>query len=510
MAPLAFAMAIALGLSIGHRMANRYAPGEFASQSPRETKIRQLLDLIDKQYVDKVNADSLLEISIGEMLHRLDPHSAYIPAADVKSNDEDIQGSFEGIGVEFMMHKDTMTVVRVLPKGAAEKVGMMAGDRIYAIDDSIMVGNQFGADDLVAKVKGPEGSKVRLKVRSPLKDKSLVYTLTRSQVPVPSVLTAFMLDSTTGYIRLDRFGEKSAKEIHSALASLTKQGMKSLVFDLRDNPGGLMESARDIADEFLEGKKTIVKTIDRDGKEFLYTSRKKGLFESGKMAVVINEGSASASEIVAGALQDHERAMVVGRRSFGKGLVQQEMQLADGSRVRLTMFRYYTPSGRSIQKPYGNNYDSYLNETANRSPLAEPDLAPENAKNWEEGGIYPEYQVHQDTLLTELWAFHAFLPGQMDRWAFEYVDENRQKLNQMGLDAFLQHFDADSLINPMLLSMGDVFQQTEMKASSRLFVANRLKALIGRNLFGNDAFYPVYVQFDPYVKLALSKINQNP
>lgn len=506
--PLALSVAMAIGLWIGHGSGEKVHLGEFASRSGEEVKVRQLLGLIQSEYVDQVNTDSLMDLAIADMLHRLDPHSSYIPAQDVQSNMEDLQGSFEGIGIEFQLYNDTITIVRVISNGPAERAGLHAGDRIFAVDDSVLVGPDLQSQDVVGRIKGPGGSRVELNIRQAIDGGTKLVSVTRGSIPLPSVDVAFMLDEETGYIKLSRFTETSADEMHEALKVLKKKGMKSFILDLRDNPGGLMDAAKEIADEFLEEGQSIVMTKDRKGKEKNYYASRSGLFHEGKMVVIINEGSASASEIVAGALQDHRRATVVGRRSFGKGLVQQEMRLSDGSRVRLTTYRYYTPNGRSIQKPYTSDYESYQKEAFQRDWSQDEERSEQDARELEQGGIAPERIVNIDSLPVDFWVYHQFPPSMIDRWAFRYIDQNRSKMGQWSKDDFINEFSADTLIDLLVdYALVDKKDSIELKPNAKSYLANRAKAIMARNLFGESGFYPIYLSTDPFVDLAKESLN---
>ena len=506
--PIVLGVVLALGLWIGHTSADRVSMSSLALQSPKEAKVRQLLRLIEEQYVDQVNADSIMELAITEMLHKLDPHSSYVSVEEVLANQEDMQGSFQGIGIEFQMYKDTMTVVRVIKNGPAFREGILAGDRIYKVNDSLMIGANLRSMQMVGMIKGPEGTSVKLSIRSQLNGKNKVLEVKRDFIPLPSVDASFMIKDSVGYIKLSRFSEQSSKEVHRALKNLKKEGMNKLILDLRDNPGGLMSSAQEIADEFLEKGKIVVITKDRAGKATEYKARKKGLFEEGEMIVLINEGSASASEIVAGALQDHRRASIVGRRSFGKGLVQREVELIDGSKVRLTSFRYYTPNGRSIQKPFENDYETYIREAYQRPQDSTETRTEEEARNLEEGGIAPEYRVSLDSIFSDPWIYHLLPAGLMDQWVFGFVDKNRKKFQSLNSKDFLEKYSTDSLVDTM---SDEILAETAHPAwtdSSRKEISNRLKALFARNLYGDQGFYPVYLQDDPFVLRGLQILHK--
>ena len=506
--PLALAIAMVLGLYIGHISQSRARLGTYTQTAGEGAKVRQLLRLIQSEYVETIDTDSLMDLAIADMLHRLDPHSTYIPAPEVSANEEEMQGSFEGIGIEFQLYKDTVTIVRIIEDGPAQRAGLMAGDRIYGVEDSLFFGPQLNTDRVVGRIKGPGGSTVSLKLRRAEDGRTEEIRVVRGSIPLPSVDVAFMLNEGTGFIKLSRFAETSAEEFRRALVELKDAGMKELLLDLRDNPGGLMDAAREISDEFLSDGLKIVMTKDRKNTERSYHASSRGVFQNGAMAVLINEGSASASEIVAGALQDHRRAVIVGRRSFGKGLVQQEMNLSDGSRVRLTTYRYFTPNGRSIQKPYTSDYETYQQETFERSWSDDTLRSADEARELEEGGIAPERRVSLEAVPADFWVYHKFPPGLIDEWAFKYIDENRKKLNEWEEGTFISGFDATELIRDLLAYAKEDAEKLEWEPGAQERLAQRMKALLARNLYGLSAFYPIYLQDDPFVKAALQELEQ--
>ncbi len=504
--PLALAIAMVMGLYIGHISQSRARLGTYNQTAGEGAKVRQLLRLIQSEYVETIDTDSLMDLAIADMLHRLDPHSTYIPAQQVSANEEEMQGRFEGIGIEFQLYKDTVTIVRIIEDGPAQRAGLMAGDRIYGVEDSLFFGPQLNTDKVVGRIKGPGGSTVSLQLRRAEDGRTEELRVVRGSIPLPSVDVAFMLNEGTGFIKLSRFAETSAEEFRRALVELKDAGMEKLLLDLRDNPGGLMDAAREISDEFLSDGQKIVMTKDRKNEERSYYASSQGVFQNGPMAILINEGSASASEIVAGALQDHRRAVIVGRRSFGKGLVQQEMNLSDGSRVRLTTYRYFTPNGRSIQKPYTGDYESYQQETFERGWTDDTLRSADEARELEEGGIAPERTVSLEAVSADFWVYHKFPPGLIDDWAFEYIDLHRKKLSEWREETFISSFNAAELI-PDLLTYAEVdANQLDWEHGAVERLAQRMKALLARNLYGLSAFYPIYLQDDPFVEAATQEL----
>ena len=523
--PIIIAMAIVTGIYIGKRMDYSARPVALMDEDIREQKLHQIINYIDYEYVDAVNTDSLLDLTISDLLRKLDPHSTYIAKQDVQRSDESIKGSFEGIGIEYIIYKDTLTVLRTLPDGPSMKAGLESGDRIYAVDGSNLIEQNVPQAELTTLLKGESGSKVKLGVHRPLTKKNYTITVTRGKVPINSVSVSYMLNDSIGFIKLDRFSETTTDEFYTALSKLKKQGLKALILDLRDNPGGLLKAAISISDEFLDDKKLIVYTKERSGSVNYTYAKKKGIFEKGKLIVLLNEGSASASEIVAGALQDNDRATIVGRRSFGKGLVQEEMELKDGSRMRLTIARYYTPTGRSIQKPYEEGYDAYQNESRNRyknGELMEEDsikftnqekfTTPGGRVVYGGGGITPDIFVPIDTSGKSLgWLYHYFGYGQLDRFAFEFVDKRRAELNKYSLADYSAKFEvSDTIIKEVIAFTGLEIGLEELNEPTMLILRTRIKALVARNLWGDVGLYPILFTNDPMVLKAESLFSEKP
>ncbi|MGB0175543.1 MAG: S41 family peptidase, partial [Owenweeksia sp.] len=486
-------------------------------QGQRQQKIRQIIDYIDFEYVDDVNTDSLLDITITDLLRRLDPHSTYIPLDEVAANEESIRGSFEGIGVEFRIFRDTLTVVNVIKGGPSDKAGLKAGNRILFADGEALFGETVNNQKVINTLKGAAGSRVKLDIYAPQTGKSFSKTVKRGEVPLKSVQASFMVDDKTGYIRLMRFSETSDQELKGALKKMLAQGADRLLLDLRDNPGGLLGAARDIADQFLTKDDMIVFTRDRENKKSEIYATGKGLFEKGKLVVLINEGSASASEIVAGAIQDNDRGILVGRRSFGKGLVQEEIRLNDGSRMRLTTQRYYTPTGRSIQKPYGDYDQGFLKRNGYNKDLPTQDSSsvarnefstPAGRKVYGGGGITPDVEVPFDTSRTAALIYHVSLMTNLDDKAFMYVDQNRSRLEKISRKEFNKSF----VVNDTILEFffGSKMSSTEkLDEQTQKVLITRIKATIASNLYGNASYIEVYFGEDPMIKEALRQLDKD-
>ncbi len=520
--PLALSLAIIAGIVIGKQMNFATKSMALMPYDVREQKLRQLINFIDYEYVDEVNTDSLLDLTISDLLRKLDPHSVYIAKQDVQKSEENLKGSFEGIGIEYLIHKDTLTVLRTIKDGPSEKAGLKGGDRLISVDGKAVAGIEFPEQEYGVLLKGKSGSKVGVEIYRPTEGQTKLITIKRGKVPIYSVNVSYMLNDSVGLIKVDRFAETTTDEFEYALKKLVKQNMKSLILDLRDNPGGLLRAAISMSDEFLDDEELIVFTKQRSGETSYTYATKNGQFKRGKIAVLVNEGSASASEIVAGALQDNDRATIIGRRSFGKGLVQEEMTLKDGSRVRLTTARYYTPTGRSIQKPYTEGYEQYQKEAADRyekGELTSGDsihhtnqeqfVTPGGKVVYGGGGISPDVFVPIDTTANVLgWLYHYFSYGQLEKFAFNYVDKNRKELNQYDLTSFQENFEVTQEILQKALEYTELdMKLEELNDPTLVVIKTRIKGLIGRNLWGEMGIYPILFKNDPMVLKALEILN---
>jgi carboxyl-terminal processing protease len=478
----------------------------------REQKLRQIIDYIDYEYVDKVNTDSLLDQTISELLHHLDPHSTYIPEDQVSANEEAIRGSFVGIGIEFKIYKDSLTVVRVMENGPSAKAGLKAGDRIIKADSVNLSGEKLNSLLVVQTLKGEAGSTVDLTIFRASEGQERIMSVQRDDVDLNSVNSAFLVNDSTALIKLTKFTARSTNEVKSALRRLLNAGAKNVILDLRDNPGGLLSAAEQISDEFLAKGQMIVFTKSRDNQVEEFFAKRNGFFEKGQLVVLINRGSASASEIVAGALQDNKRAQIIGRRSFGKGLVQEEITLKDGSKMRLTTQRYYTPNGRSIQRDYDSREGDFYFHGNTGSLLGDSAvLLPDSAEfkgGRNEGGIQPDYEVGYDTAGTTRLLYHLAMTIDLDESAFRYVDARRLQLAQWSEDSFLNHWEADSAVFASFFGAPISERIAEADSIQVYYLANRLKAFIAYNHYGNEAYQKVYAQDDPYVLEALAALKE--
>ncbi len=440
--PLWLALSVVLGIFIGTFFANRFSGNRLSIINSGSNKLNDLLHIIDDQYVDTVNMGDLVETAMPQILSELDPHSVYISAKDVQQANDDLKGSFFGIGIEFTIRQDTIHVQNVISNGPAERAGLLAGDKIVEVDGKPFVGKEVTNDVAVHKLKGEKDTKVQVGIMR-YKEKTVRrITITRGEIPMKSVTATYMLDDDTGYIKIKNFGEKTYPELLIALATLAQEGFGNLVIDLRGNTGGYLMSAVQMANEFLPKGRLIVYTQGRKSARQEYRSDGRGSYQQIPLVVLIDEGSASASEIFAGAIQDNDRGTIIGRRSFGKGLVQQPVTLHDGSMIRLTIARYYSPSGRCIQKPYTQgdtkDYEADLMTRYERGEFFSQDSIHQSGPEYHTkngrvvyggGGIMPDIFVPEDTVDMTSYYKEASMSGLILQFAYDYTDENRPKLS---------------------------------------------------------------------------------
>jgi carboxyl-terminal processing protease len=533
--PLLIGIAVAIGIFIGSTFNFKNKTVLFSSNTS-EAKIKRLINYIQYDYVDKVNTDSLLDDAITNMLVKLDPHSVYIPKEELKRVTENMQGKFEGIGVSFLMHNDSVAVTGVIKDGPSEKAGIKAGDRILVADNDTLFGtsvfNKAGVQeneketflgrrkvsDLIMKsLKGEPQTNVLVSIYRRSSNEILQIPITRGEVPIKSVPGFYMINKTLGYINIERFARTTYVEFKEALSELISKGMTSLVLDLRGNPGGFMDIANSIIDEFLEDGKLIVFTKNKNGEVDKSYATKRGSFENGKVYVLIDQNSASASEIVAGALQDNDKGIIVGRRSFGKGLVQQEMDLGDGSAVRLTTSRYYTPTGRSIQKPYDHNgTNAYSNDYIDRvhnGELFSKDsikvndslkyVTPKGKVVYGGGGIIPDVFVSVDTLST----YSSRLYSKLNDFVFRYIDNHREEMNKWELYNFVDNFDTDNAIFNQYLDELDIKYPLAPLAKENL--KRYFKAFMARDLFDQTGYFIISQTKDQMILKVLELESKN-
>lgn len=440
--PLMMAFCVVLGIIIGTFYANHFSGNRLNIINSGSNRLNNLLHIIDDQYVDAINIDSLVDKAIPQILADLDPHSVYISAKDVQLATDDLKGSFSGVGIEFVIRDDTIRIQGVVKNGPAEQAGVLAGDKIVSVDGKPFVGKIVTNEEAMHRLKGPKDTKVKIGVIRYGQKKVKEFTITRADIPQRSINAAYMLDDNTGYIKIKSFGENTYPELLIALAQLSQEGFNNLIIDLRDNTGGYLQSAVQMANEFLPKNRLIVYTEGRKSPRQDYKSDGRGSYQSIPLIVLINETSASASEIFAGAMQDNDRATIIGRRSFGKGLVQKQIEFPDKSMIRLTIARYYTPSGRCIQKPYimgqDKNYEEDLLTRYKHGEFFSQDSIKHTGPAYHTsigrtvyggGGITPDIFVPEDTLGVTSYFKEASMSGLILQFAFTYTDDNRLKLN---------------------------------------------------------------------------------
>ena len=523
--PLLMAVSMILGILIGTFYANHFSGSRLTVVNNGSNKLSNLLRIIDDQYVDDVNIDSLVEKAMPLILGELDPHSVYISAKDVQQSEDDLKGSFSGVGIEFTIRQDTIHVENVIKNGPAEKAGIIAGDKIVMVDGKKFVGKQVTQEEAMHRLKGPQSSKVRVGVLRFGHPKVLFFDITRAEIPTKTITAAYMLDDNTGYIKIKNFGEKTYPELLIALANLQQRGFQNLVIDLRDNPGGYLQSAVQVANEFLSAKKLIVYTEGRKSPRQDYSSDGHGAYKSIPLVVLINEGTASAAEIFAGAMQDNDRATIIGRRSFGKGLVQQQIPFPDGSMIRLTIARYYTPSGRCIQKPYvDGDEEAYAQDIIERYQHGEF-FSQDSIKHtgpayhtgigrvvYGGGGITPDIFVPEDTTFVTSYYKQAIMSGLILQFAFTYTDNNRQKMKM-----FKQMLDLSKYLNEQntVDQFADYADKHGLQRRNLLIKKSHslleqfINGRIIYNMLDEQALYEYLNQDDPVITHALMLFKQN-
>ncbi|PIA79164.1 peptidase S41 [Gaetbulibacter sp. 4G1] len=508
--PLVLGVAIAAGIFIGGKLNFSDSPDRLFSTNSKKDKLNRLIDYIDYDYVDDINTDSIVDVTVNGILDNLDPHSVYIPKEDMERVAENMKGDFVGIGVSFYTYKDTITVIRPIENGPSAKAGIKGGDRIIMANGDSLYGERLNDGELVKKLKGPINSKVKLKVYRKGEPKLLNFTVKRSTIPIKSVDASYMLTEKLGYIKINRFAESTYKEFKAGLEKLIHLGATELAIDLRDNPGGFLGIAEQIVDEFLEDDKLILFTKNKRGDIEKSFATSKGEFEEGNVYVLIDENSASASEIVAGALQDNDKGTIVGRRSYGKGLVQREMDLGDGSAVRLTVSRYYTPTGRSIQRPYKKGHKDYYDEYFDRlesGELLDPEkikvadslkfTTPEGKVVYGGGGIIPDVFVPIDNSMHNETLTFLQRRGFIGYFVFEELEKDRHVYDGISRRDFIDSYEVGE---DLVFAFQDYLNvRTDSKITFVAYhneVKQYIKATLADQLYGNGAFEEVFNQRD--------------
>lgn len=523
--PLIMAVCVIIGIMIGSFYANHFSGNRLNIINSGSNRLSNLLHLIDDQYVDKVNIDSLVDVAIPQILADLDPHSVYISAKDAQAVADDLKGSFSGVGIEFTIRKDTIHVQNVVKNGPAQRAGILAGDKIVSVDGKPFVGKIVTNEEAMRRLKGPKDTKVKLGVMRYGQKAVKYFTVTRGDIPQKSITATYMLDKNTGYIKVKSFGETTYPEMLIALAKLSQEGFTNLVIDLRDNTGGYMNSAIQMANEFLPKNKLIVYTIGRKSPRQDFPSDGHGSYQKIPLVVLINEGSASASEIFAGAMQDNDRATIIGRRSFGKGLVQQQLSFPDGSMIRLTIARYYTPSGRCIQKPFtaGDNkdYEEDLLTRYQHGEFFSLDSIKHHGPAYHTsigrtvyggGGITPDIFVAEDTLGMTSYYKQAAMSGLILQYAFTYTDNNRPKLNtykdMMSLSKYLVSQNTVEQFAAYADHNGLKRRNLMIRKSHKL-LERFINSRIIYNMLDDEAWTEYINADDPAIAKALSVFREN-
>lgn len=528
--PIVVAITLVAGILIGATFfGNKKMSGDVAKSSG---VFKEILMYIDRSYVDEVDTDSLADYGISKMLEKLDPHTAYLPLEQATRAREELENNFDGIGVEFNIYEDTLYVVTPLSGGPSEEVGIQSGDAIIMANETKLYGPELDNPLVFKTLRGERGTEVKLKIKRPGFKDFLNFTVIRNKIPTYSVDAAYMLDKQTGYIKVSRFSITTYDEFKTHLTELKNKGMSRLLLDLRGNGGGYLDRATDIADEMIAGDDVIVYT---DGKDDSVDQKifagKKGIFEQGKLVVLVDEGSASASEIVSGALQDYDRGVIVGRRTFGKGLVQAPIRLTDGSELRLTISRYYIPSGRSIQKPYtSGNLDEYYDELGVRGENGEylnaDSVKSKKGKAYKTkggrlvyggGGITPDVFVPRDTTYSTRYLFELYGKNIVREYSLEYANKNKTQLEKQRFEQFLNTFELSEKQLQEIVAMGEragVKYQAKDFARSKDFIKSQVKANIARQIWRetdglNNNFYRVIHQDDKMIQTALKQFEKD-
>ncbi len=519
--PLLFSMVMIAGMAIGFQLKEKTMAAKFFSFS-KKSSIQELTDLIKSRYVDKIAADSINALVATELLAHLDPHSVFIPADDLSAVNEEMMGNFQGIGIEFRILNDTVNVMTVIKNGPADKVGVQVGDQLLAVSDSITISGKNIDPSVIRKLfRGAIHTQVKVKY---LRNQHIgSVTITRNTIPVSSIDAAYMLAPRKGYIRINKFAERTYEEFMQSLELLQKSKLESLVLDLRGNGGGLMKEAVDITDEFLDDDKLIVYTEGEHTPRIDYRCKRPGLFEQGKLVVLIDETSASASEVLAGALQDWDRATIIGRRSFGKGLVQQQFQLSDGAAVRLTVARYFTPLGRNIQKPYDKGVKAYQEELINRyhstDTMGKKDKTGFSKKVFKTksgkivyggGGITPDSILAFDSTRFPIAFIQLLMTNSLTNTVYHYFVANRGLFNQYpNPERFSKEYTPGKVEWNAILSgsQNEKINLADLSIEGKQLILNRFKALISRHLWRDNGYFIILNESDPMIAKALLFLN---
>lgn len=519
--PLLFSIVMVAGMVIGFKLRENSGIKSFFTTN-NKTSLQEVLDLIKLRYVDDVSIDSVGNEAINGVLHHLDPHSVFIPASDLDYVNDDLRGNFSGIGIEFQLFYDTVNVISVLPGGPSEKAGLLAGDKFIAVNDSVLIaGKHLHPDNIRKLLRGENGSTVRLTIMR--NQQLLPVTVSRGTIPVPSVDASYMITPVTGFIHINKFAESTYREFMMSMEKLKARHMQKLILDLRGNGGGLLSQAVNIADEFLDDNKLIVYTQGSHVPKYEYRCKRDGLFEQGALVLLVDEGSASASEVLSGALQDWDRATIVGRRTFGKGLVQEQFELSDGSALRLTIARYYSPLGRNIQKPYTEGYDKYEEEVTDRFHNGEvikgdttkksgPAFKTPNGRIvYGGGGISPDIYVPFDTATMSREVMKLYMKGTMSNFIYTWYVQHKQELAQYKeTTALAANFKVGENEWKALKSFAakDSVDLNKVSAKDKADIIKKIPSLLARQMWRYEGYYEIMNQSDDFVKKALQVLDK--
>ena len=519
--PLIISISIVLGITVGTQFSNR----KYISNNDR--KLNTILNMVSDGYVDTIDVNKIIEQTIPHMLNNLDPHTVYIPAKDLTEVNNELDGSFSGIGISFFIMNDTVRIIEVLSGGPSEKAGLIAGDKIVSVNDTSFTGSKVTNQEVFKKLRGIKGSSIKLGIKRSSSDKVLSYDLIRGDIPVNSIDAAYMVEKEIGYVKINKFARTTYDEFLQALVKLKNEGAERYILDLRGNGGGFMEMAILMANEFLPENSLIVYTQGREKKNNQqFWSDGNGSFQDVELTVLIDEYSASASEILAGAIQDNDRGLIVGRRSFGKGLVQRQFELADSSAIRMTVSRYHTPSGRCIQKDYKKGGDAYSHDIYDRiisGELSNKDSIKIDTTNvfqtvhrrkvYGGGGIIPDIFVPSDTTGITSYYINVSNAGLLQKYAYSYTEINREDFSK--LEDYKQFLRILPSNNNILNDFVSFAAENGVPARwyyinmSKELIVNQIKALIARDIFGSEAFYPIYNKNDKMIQKAVKAINEN-
>ncbi len=518
--PLLFAIVMILGMFIGFQLREKTAGATTFLINSNKNPLDEIISLIQSKYVDNIKTDSLDNLVVDDVLGHLDPHSVYIPAKDLQGVTEDLQGNFQGIGVEFQIFNDTVNIMNVIADGPSFKAGVQVGDKIIRVNDTANIARAGIAPDDVRKLlRGPAGTEVTITVLRDNQQKKI--TIKRGTIPLLSVDAAYLIAPQTGYIRINKFSETTYEEFMRAMESLKQKGMKKLILDLRGNGGGFMNEAVDIADEFLDADKMIVYTLGSKVPKAEYRCKRNGLFESGKLAVLVDETSASASEILSGALQDWDRATIIGRRTFGKGLVQQQFRLSEGSALRLTIARYYTPLGRNIQKPYNKGREQYEEELIERfhdgevvtgdtsTPAGKVYTTPGGRKVYGGGGITPDIFVPFDTTSQPQEVIDLYVKNILNNFVYRNYIQNKKYFNAFKTpqELYIKFHPGESEWKQLVSFAGkDSVDISKVSLTAKADLLKKIQALTARQIWRTEGFYEISNPDDPIVKRALEAV----